>query len=182
MAIKISKDHIRKEVKEKRMNLSLAEAHQKNESIFHKVIASNVFRQAECIYCYVSLQQEVSTIKLIDYALSIGKSVAVPRVDGRNMDFYYINSMDDLVPGCMKILEPKTYCQPAREKHALVILPGLAFDNAGNRIGYGGGYYDRYLEDKPDSFKLGVAFDFQMYPQLPYETFDCLVDQVIVND
>ena len=167
---------------EKRGKLSLAEEACKNEKIFQKIIACQAFAAAKCIYTYVSFQQEVSTRKLISHAWSVGKAVAVPRVEGRNMEFYYIKRREDLEPGCKNILEPKNHCKAAQEEKVLVILPGLAFDKTGHRIGYGGGYYDRYLAGRTDVYKLGIAFDFQIYDQLPAEAFDCPADQVISNE
>mgnify|MGYP002530928218 CR=1 FL=1 len=88
--------------------------------------------------------------------------VAVPRVAGREMDFYEIHDMTDLQPGYQGILEPAEYCPKVEATEGMMLLPGLAFDREGHRVGYGGGYYDRYLTAYPDCIRAGIAYRMQV--------------------
>lgn len=133
-----------------------------------------------CVYCYVSLPHEAGTKELIESLLLLGKCVAVPKVEGDRLVFYAISGLRDLEKGRMGILEPKPSCIRVRDRTAPVIVPGLAFDREMHRIGYGGGYYDRFLEDEPQHPKIGLAFPFQMFERLPAESHDKSMNQVIL--
>lgn len=119
------------------------------------------------VYCYIPVRGEVDTLKLIETLWERGISVAVPRVEGRQIRFYRIMGMADLEPGCMGIPEPVTGCPPVSCADAAVITPGLAFTPEGDRIGYGGGFYDRFFREEPGHVRIGVAYPFQVFPGLP---------------
>ena len=106
-------------------------------------------------------------------------SVAVPRVSGQNMFFFYVESYNDLTKGNFGILEPKDSAMQAEEKDALMIIPGVAYDKTGNRIGYGGGYYDRYLAGEHDHYIIAPAYGFQIVDSLISEEHDIQVDEII---
>ena len=131
------------------------------------------------IYLYVSTPDETDTHALIAYFLENGVPVAVPKVKGKEMDFYYIKGMDDLLPGAMNILEPKESCEKASSAQAPMIVPGIAFGTDGKRIGYGGGYYDRFLEKEPDHLTVGICYDFQIIQNMPSEEQDIPVKHVV---
>ena len=101
------------------------------------------YEAASCVYCYVDYNHEVQTWPIMEQAIKDGKRVAVPRVDGTAMDFYYIASREDLEAGYFGIMEPKHGLPMAEERDALFLMPGVAFDRAHHRVGYGGGFYDR---------------------------------------
>lgn len=121
----------------------------------------SIFRDARLVLAYVSFGAEVDTRVLIDELLGEGRRVAVPRVRraGRSMDFCEVGSLDELSPGAMGILEPAAGA-PALTVPEMVgsvcLVPGLVFDGAGHRVGYGGGYYDRFLAFYPGD-KIGLA-------------------------
>ncbi len=131
------------------------------------------------IYIYVSTPDETDTRALIAYFLENGVPVAVPRCKGKDMDFYYIEKMEDLEPGTMDIDEPKEYCRKAENASAPMIVPGIAFGTDGKRIGYGGGYYDRFLEREPDHLTVGICYDFQIIQNMPSEEQDIPVQHVV---
>ncbi len=121
---------------------------EKDRLIFQRLIRLPQYRSAACIITYVSTEGEVDTRALMERAWQDGKKVAVPRcVPGtRFMDMYYIRSMGDLEPGMYGLLEPKESCPRCRQwKDALCIVPAFCNDRKGYRLGYGGGYYDRFL-------------------------------------
>lgn len=117
------------------------------------------------VLVYVSTEEELDTRALIGKLLKRGVEVYVPKVLGKEMDFYKISSFDDLEKGYMNILEPKKYCDTidyTQEDKLLILTPGLMFDDKGNRLGYGGGFYDRYMssciEKNISYFSIGLCF------------------------
>lgn len=144
----------------------------------------DVFRRAPIVLTYVSFGAEVDTRTLIEELLEEGRRVAVPRVDraAHRMEFCEIASLDELSPGTMKILEPPADA-PALTVPEMVctacLVPGLVFDGAGHRVGYGGGYYDRFLTFYPGN-KIGLARVTQLSSNpLPVAEFDVPVDFLV---
>lgn len=154
----------------------------KSQMILDKLCKESCFLEVESLYCYVSYNQEVMTKPLILKALEAGKKVAVPKVIGKDMEFFYIHSLEELRRGYQGIEEPVT-TEKAEDNNALMILPGLAFDETCNRVGYGGGFYDRYLERYQALHfkKVAVAFDFQVVKALEMEACDWKVDGIITE-
>lgn len=174
-----SKAEIRKYIKQKRKSIGAEEELLQNDLIFEKLSKMKRLFNAPAIYCYMDQNHEVATRRLTEFLWSRGIEVAVPRVEGQEIRFYYIRSMEDLEKGCMGIMEPKDSCVPAEAKDAPVIVPGVAFDRQRNRLGYGGGYYDRFFEKEPGHYRIGIAFDFQIVPEVPVEGYDRGMDEVI---
>lgn len=175
-----SKTEIRKLVRGYRESLPQEEAAMKSITILEKLMNTEGYKQAECIYCYIDFKNEVMTKPIIRRALSDGKKVAVPRIEGSNMEFYYIDGYDKLKAGTYGILEPED-CPLAEDKTALLIMPGVAFDRENHRVGYGGGYYDRYLERPNQHYKIALAYEFQVFEHVPYEEFDICPDLVLTE-
>ena len=118
------------------------------------------------------------------YQLRLGKRTAVPKVTGeRRMEFYYISSMEELSPGYRGIPEPEgragTEAVPAKD--ALIILPGAAFDRMGNRLGYGGGFYDTYLASHPQAGRAAIAFSVQIAERIPSGPYDIRPDIIFTE-
>ena len=173
------KIEIRNKVKLCRQSMAPEQEAVWNEAILKKIMALKSVRLASCVYCYVSFQHEVGTKRVIECLLEMGKYVAVPKVNGKKLDFYALQSRRDLEPGVMGIMEPKEDCLRIRDLHAPVIVPGIAFDKEGRRIGYGGGYYDRFFEEEPEHEKIGIAYPFQIFDTVPAESHDKSMDMVI---
>ena len=134
----------------------------------------------DTVYLYASFGGEADTFQLMDALWQQDYLVALPRVAGERMDFYLVRSRKDLVPGFRNIPEPAEHCEKACCPQAVVITPGTAFTRAGDRMGYGGGFYDRFLEKHPDIIRLAVAFDFQILDLVPTEPTD-ICPQIIVT-
>ena len=141
--------------------------------------ASEEYQQAETIYGYLPYTQEVRTVSMLEKAMADGKRVAVPKVYGDEMRFIYITDMSQVEKGYAGIPEPIADEPIANDPKALVLMPGLAFDPQGHRIGYGGGFYDRFLAEEPDHPTLALCYDFQMLDHLETEEFDIPVDKVL---
>lgn len=183
----INKTEIRKYIKEMKKNLSKEEIRIRSNRIAKKLYAKPFYKQAECIYLYVSYNQEIDTVEIIKRILEDKKRVAVPKVADKNMEFHEITSLDQLSEGAFGILEP-TVNKPVSDNPEwassnLMIIPGLAFDKNGNRIGYGGGYYDRYLHKYPDriGLKIALAYDFQVLEYIDTESYDEKIDGIITD-
>ena len=142
-----------------------------------------LYKNAKTIYGYLPYNQEVRTVPMLEQALRDGKRVAVPKCYGQEMRFIYINDfVAEVAPGYANIPEPIADSPIADDPTALVLMPGLAFDPQGHRIGYGGGFYDRFLADEPDHPTLALCYGFQMVEHLQTEEFDIPVDQVLWAD
>ena len=143
--------------------------------IAQRLFSCALYQEAEEVFCYASYGSETDTSRIIEESLRLGKRTAVPKVTGeRRMEFYYISSMDELVPGYRGIPEPEgregTEALPGRD--ALIILPGAAFDRKGNRLGYGGGFYDTYLAAHPQAGRAAIAFALQIAEDIPSAPHD----------
>ena len=142
------KKELRAEMRAIRRNMIPPLRAEKNRLIFQRLIRLPQYQKAHTIITYVSTELEVDTRQLMERAWQDGKKVVVPRcVAGtRNMEMCYIDSMDDLEPGAYNIPEPKQSCKLCHEwKGSLCIVPAFCNDRKGYRLGYGGGYYDRFL-------------------------------------
>ena len=145
--------------------------------------ACELYKNAKTIYGYLPYNQEVRTVPMLEQAIRDGKRVAVPKCYGQDMRFIYISDFEqEVAPGYANIPEPIADGPVADDPTALVLMPGLAFDPKGHRIGYGGGFYDRFLADETDHPTLALCYGFQMVDHLETEEFDIPVDMVLWAD
>lgn len=174
------KSEIRSQMKLKKQKLSSEEITTYSEEICQRLRKQIDLGSYDALYTYVSFNEEVQTTSLIEYALSKNLKLAVPKIINKAMEFYYIQGLDELKTGFHNILEPVT-SQIAKDNHILMIMPGLAFDTLGNRIGYGAGYYDKYLKEKEEVImdKIAFAYDFQILEELEVDEYDIKVDQIV---
>lgn len=166
-----AKKHIRKEVFARRRETPEQDIRNGSRRIFSQVVQLPEYREASVIYAYMDYNREVMTREFIEKAWREGKRVAVPRVVGQDMIFYLLESFDQLEEGYYGIPEPVSGVL-ADTAEALMIVPGVAFDEQRRRIGYGGGFYDRYLSRHRRHTTVAVAFEFQIFQELPAEPTD----------
>ena len=166
-----TKESIRKKVCSLRRNLSDSQVEKMSRTITEKILSLDVFREARILLVYKDYNHVVMTGYLCERGKRLGKSIALPRVCGKEMHFYPYNENTRLVKSRMGILEPEGET-PVIPEDALMIMPGVAFDRERNRIGYGGGYYDRYLALHPELRTVAIAFGFQVFEQVPSEETD----------
>ena len=140
---------------------------------------SEYYRNAKTIYGYLPYNQEVRTIPILEQAIRDGKRVAVPKVYGDEIRFIYMDDLSLVETGYAGIPEPVADEPVADDPTALVLMPGLVFDPQGHRIGYGGGFYDKFLENEPNHPTVALCYEFQMLPHLETEEHDIPVDCVI---
>lgn len=177
----MSKQEIRECINAKKKALSAEQIQQYSDTLTQKFITQDFFINSSVLYAYMSYNQEVLTNGIIEHAWKCGKKVAVPKTfDKSYMEFCYINSFEELESGYCNIPEPKTL-KIARETEILILMPGLAFDKQFSRIGYGGGFYDKYLAEHSEYkfLKVALGFDFQLYESIETQEHDVRMDVII---
>ena len=180
------KRSLRARCKQERATLDEGQKRQLDEAIFANFLSMREYNECRLLLAYVSMDIEVDTHLLIDRALSDGKKVAVPycKTDS-HMEFYYINSMDELVPSTFGVLEPEPQperiCKAEKLDEAICIVPALCFDCKGYRLGFGKGYYDRFLS-RFSAISIGLAYSFQMRKSLRKSQYDRPVDIVVTDE
>lgn len=160
-----------------RLDLGSDEYIAKSNLIISKLKKHPDFINAKTIGIYVSFKNEVNTISLIEEIIKI-KKVCVPKTKNHEMHFYLIDSLQELKKGNYGILEPNNDFLIYKKDIDLLIVPIVAYDMNHKRLGYGGGYYDRYLEDYHGNV-IGLAFNFQQVENLPAEKFDLPIETII---
>ena len=175
----MNKQELRKAIRARKRAMTEAQIEEKSLRLGELFAASQMYRDAKTIYGYLPYNQEVRTVPMLERALRDGKRVAVPKCYGDEMRFIYMDDLSKVEKGYAGIPEPIADSPIAGDETALVLMPGMAFDPQGHRIGYGGGFYDKFLAKEPNHPTLALCYDFQMLEKLETEEFDIPVDQVI---
>ena len=175
----MDKKELRRTIRERKRAMTEEEIVQRSEKLGKLFVQSEAYKNAKTIYGYLPYNQEVRTVPMLEQALKDGKKVAVPKVYGDEMKFLYLDDLSKVSKGYAGIPEPIADEPVADEETALVLMPGLAFDPAGHRIGYGGGFYDKFLAAEPNHPTLALCYEFQMLPELHTEEHDIPVDTVL---
>ncbi|MCI6637120.1 MAG: 5-formyltetrahydrofolate cyclo-ligase [Bilifractor sp.] len=183
----MDKKELRKIVFARRREASDEEVTQKSRAIFAQIRNTAHYRNASSVFCYMDHKHEVMTREFIEQCWRDGKKVAVPKVNGKIMNFYYIEYFGQLAPGIMGILEPITHCpgivqNADHDENALFIIPGVAFDEKRHRVGYGGGYYDKYQAEHTQHTTIAVAFEFQVFDAVPFDAYDICPRYLVTED
>jgi len=182
-----SKKEIREYMKKKRSSLTIERIMVYSTHITKNLLELEEYKNADVVLSYTSFSSEVNTHFLINHAIMNNKKIAVPKtLEGRGMEFYYISSLDDLKPGNYGIMEPDLSAEQVvleKDKKYIILLPGIAFDETRNRLGYGGGYYDRFLEKYADYniYKVMLAYELEKVDELPKEEYDIPSDLIITE-
>ena len=175
----MNKQELRRAIRERKRAMTEEEIVKRSNALAEKFYNSPAYQAASTIYGYLPYNQEVRTVPMLQRALDEGKRVAVPKVYGEEMRFIYLDDLTQVSKGYAGIPEPIADAPVAEDKQALVLMPGLAFDPQGHRIGYGGGFYDRFLAQEPHHPTLALCYEFQMQAHLDTEEFDIPVDTVL---
>ena len=175
----MNKQELRKAIRTRKRAMTEEEIERRSQSLCRKFLESSAYRDCHTLYGYLPYNQEVRTVPILRQALADGKQVAVPKVYGDDMKFIYLTDLTQVAKGYSGIPEPIADEPVARDETALVLMPGLAFDPQGHRIGYGGGFYDKFLSREPKHPTLALCYEFQMVEHLETEEFDIPVDTVI---
>lgn len=181
------KRELRTSILEQRDCLSDIELQVKSSKIIDQLLTMQEYQVAEEIYTFVSFGSEVDTRSLILRSLLLNKKVFAPKIIEKGIiEFYQIMSYEDLAPSKWGILEPTTCLLGElndQKNNKLIIIPGVAFDKEGNRMGYGGGFYDRYLTKNNDCQvkRFAICYDLQIIDKVPVEEYDQKVDKIITE-
>ena len=173
---------LRKEMKERLKGLSEGRKRELDEALCRRLLSLPEFSAPCTVYAYASLSWEPDTWEILKALLSRGFRLALPRVEGREMRFYFVPDLKELSQSFMKIWEPKADAVPADDPEALVLVPGMAFSREGARLGKGGGFYDRFLAAEPDHKTIALAYGFQLMEQIPTGVYDRPVDQIVTEN
>lgn len=189
MDILLQKKELRKEAKLYRKSVSEGDRLNKSTDIIKNLKDLEAFIKAEVILMYASLSDEVETLRLMRELLEEGKKeIYCPVTQGDKMEFYRIQSLDDLKEGNFHVLEPEiaeeTLLKPANNVNYCMIMPGLMFDKKGNRLGYGKGYYDKYLAglDKDVNMTtIALSYESMVKDEIPAEEPDRRADYIVTD-
>ncbi|MCI5209055.1 MAG: 5-formyltetrahydrofolate cyclo-ligase [Candidatus Electrothrix sp. ATG2] len=183
------RNSLRKKRLAERDLLDAAQRRHKSEQIQDRLLKQPIIRNATHLFLYVHFRSEVETLALIEHYLAAGKTVSVPVTltkESRLLAVQITDPASQLTPGYFGIPEPtaeqidQTRIDPANID--VVCLPGSVFDPLGGRLGYGGGYYDRFLtQEAPQARRIGLAYAVQMVEQVPMEAHDQYMDMIITE-
>jgi 5-formyltetrahydrofolate cyclo-ligase len=181
----MDKKELREHMKNKRNSMTVENKAAKDRNIFNQVIMSKYYIEAKTIMTYISFGSEVDTLCIIKHALDNNKIVCVPKIINvsHGMKAIKIENLGDLIKNKIGILEPVSFDNEIEAKDIdLFLVPGLAFDKSGGRIGYGAGYYDRFLKvSKVSSIKMGLTYDSQFTDRVPMTENDVYMNIIIHN-
>ena len=186
MDILSQKKELRKEAKSYRKSLSENDRLDKSSTIINNLKALKEFQKAKVILMYASLPDEVETLSLICELTEEGqKQVYCPVTQGDEMEFYKISSVDDLKEGNFHVLEPESLAERRlvlqNDVHYCILMPGLMFDKKGNRLGYGKGYYDRFLPQFGGNL-IGIVYSSCVRRVLPHGRFDRPAELIVTEN
>ena len=168
----MDKKEIRKQILAKRRELSDSEVHETSLIICNNIRKSKAYKNASDICLYMPINNEVDVAIMVDGVLSDGKKAWLPRVHGDEMDFYHYDKDTPVIIGAYNITEPDSDIVLEPDDKTLIVMPGAVFSIERDRIGYGGGFYDKYLDKHSEVKTIAACFDFQILDSIPSEEHD----------
>ena len=175
----MDKKELRRQIREQKRAMTVEQIEEASRRLGELFINTPQYKNAKTIYGYLPYNQEVRTVPMLEQAMRDGKRVAVPKCYGDEMRFIYMDDLSKVELGYANIPEPIEDGPVAEDKTALVLMPGLAFTEKGDRMGYGGGFYDKFLAAEPDHPTVALCYAFQMVETLPTAEYDIPVDCVL---
>ena len=175
----MDKKELRRQIREQKRAMSEEGIVAASERLGELFLNCPQYKDAKTIYGYLPYNQEVRTVPMLEQAMKDGKRVAVPKCYGEEMRFIYMEDLSKVEKGYANIPEPVADEPVAQDPTALVLMPGMAFTRDGKRMGYGGGFYDKFLAAEPDHPTVALCYAFQMVEDLPTEDYDIPVDCVL---
>lgn len=175
----LDKKALRHEITLKKKAMSVEQIEHYSKELAAALFETGYYKNAASVYAYLPYNQEVRTWQILDRCKEDGKRVAVPKVYGDIMRFLWLDDFSRIAPGAYNIPEPTFDAPEADDETALILMPGLAFDPEGHRVGYGGGFYDKYLAEHTRHTLIALCYPFQMFDHLDVDAHDVPVDLVI---
>ncbi|MDR5586229.1 MULTISPECIES: 5-formyltetrahydrofolate cyclo-ligase [Clostridium] len=186
MNISEEKKELRKKILKIRKEMDINKKRNFDNIIHNKFLKSKFYSQCRNIFVYISYDSEIDTKTIIRKALEDGKNIYVPRTNYNTklMEAVKISSLENLIKDKHGILQPtESGLAVELEEIDLIIMPGVAFDNNGGRMGYGGGFYDRYMSKCSKNIqKISLAYDFQILDNVPMDSHDTRVNSIITEN
>lgn len=178
----MTKDELRAAMKELRRALSVSEINEKTSEILKSLTTLDAFTSSGTVMTYLSAFKEPSTDGIIDYLFRSGKRIVVPvsNTDSCTITPSLLTSPDKLIKGAYGIKEPSECIEVPIENIDIALIPGIVFDRSGMRIGFGKGYYDRFLSEF-QGVKIGICYDFQIQESIPSSPHDIAMDIIITE-
>lgn len=175
----MDKNILRQQIRQRKRQMTEDEIVSASRRLGERLLEHPLYQQAGTVYGYLPFNQEIRTIPMLCQAMLDGKRIAVPKVFGDRMRFIYLDDLSAVERGYSGIPEPIANEPIAQDSRALVLVPGLAFDCRGYRVGYGRGFYDRFLAQEPEHPTIGLCYAFQLMDWLENDEFDVPVDHVL---
>lgn len=178
----LTKKEIRQQVLKMRRDVTEDQVTELSELICNRICETSAYKEAEKICLYMPIDNEVDVTMLAHKAWEEGKSLWLPKVNGTLMDFFKFDQDTSFVTGAYGVLEPVSEEILEMDAKTLVLMPGVAFSADGGRVGYGSGYYDRYLHGHGECMTIAVCYGFQIMEELPLEEHDVKPDVIICEN
>lgn len=175
----MDKKELRSQIRQLKRAMTQEQILAASEKLGELFVNTSQYQNAKTIYGYLPYNQEVRTVPMLEQAIRDGKRVAVPKVYGDDMKFIYLDDLTQVSEGYAGIPEPIADGPVADDPTALVLMPGMAFTEKGDRMGYGGGFYDKFLASEPQHPTVALCYGFQIVESLPTEEYDIPVDCVL---
>lgn len=177
------KNKLRGDILGKRRNLPQSLRQEKSTLILKVLLSEEAFAHASSVALYFPVNSEVDTLGIFKECINLEKKVFFPKTQGSDLVFLRVRNTGELTPGAFAIPEPPAEAECARSDELdLVLVPGVAFDFSGNRIGYGKGFYDRFLKDMSRQVRFGLAYRFQVLKSVPSHETDVKIGRIITED
>lgn len=176
-----TKKQLRNQILTLREQMEKEQVIQQSKLIWNHIYDLSAFKKAGHIGIYANMQNEVETLSYVDKLVKQGRKIYFPKVYPavKEMHFFEVQDVIQLEKGTFDVLEPPEFHKASRLD--LMIVPGVAFDKNGNRLGYGAGYYDRFFEKHQLICKIGISFEFQRLKEIPTNSFDVPMDWIITE-
>lgn len=179
--MEVIKEQIRRDFKTRRRTLSCEHVRINSDKICENFLDSDIYKNCQNILAYSTIQNEVDLSQIINQALLDNKNLFLPRVEGDSMNFFRINNTDKLQIGSYNILEPQNGTVYQDSTNSIILVPGIAFSTQGARIGFGKGFYDKFLSQHNSIFKIGIAYDWQITKSWVTNEFDINMNMIITE-
>lgn len=179
--MEVIKEQIRRDFKTRRRLLSCEHVRINSDKICENFLDSDIYKNCQNILAYSTIQNEVDLSQIINQALLDNKNLFLPRIEGDSMNFFRINNTDKLQIGSYNILEPQNGTVYQDSTNSIMLVPGIAFSTQGARIGFGKGFYDKYLSQHKSIFKIGIAYDWQITKSWVTNEFDINMNMIITE-
>ena len=173
------KKALRAQIRVRKRAMTIEEIEERSAKLVEKFLSSDAYKNAKTVYGYLPYNQEVRTTRAMEQVLKDGKGLALPKIYGDRMDFIVVTDLSQVEKGYCGIPEPIHDEPLATDETSLVLMPGMAFDREGHRMGYGGGFYDKFLEREPNHPTIALCYEFQLLDHLDVVAHDIPVDEVI---